>query len=102
MFVVVLALVAAGGFAERADPPLLQIDVVICRGDPLGSRAEGTLKYLGEPRVVTRSGRPAFFRTGGPEAILGGTSGVTGPGVQLNPASVELEVLPVACANGKV
>jgi hypothetical protein len=99
---VMLALAAAGRLAERADPPLLQIDVVLCQGDPLGSRVEGTMKYLAEPRVVTQSGRLACFRSGGPEAILGGTSGITGPGVQLNPAAIDLEILPVACANGKV
>ena len=33
-------------------------------------RTEGIAKFLAEPRVVTQTGRPAFFRAGGQQAIL--------------------------------
>ncbi len=102
MNAVLLTLVIAGCVNDSLNPQQLQISVVICKGDPLGSRAEGTLKYLAEPLAVTQSGRPAHFRTGGAEAVLGGSSGVTGPGVQLNPAAVEVEVLPISGGFGRI
>jgi hypothetical protein len=63
MNAVVLALAVASAVNDRA-PGLLQIDIVLCQGDPLGSRVEGTLKYLAEPRIVVEAGRPACFVTG--------------------------------------
>jgi pilus assembly protein CpaC len=65
-------------------------------------RTEGLAKFLGEPRVVTQTGRPAFFRAGGQQAILSSTSGITGPGVQLVPFGTELEVVPIVYGNGQI
>lgn len=65
-------------------------------------RTEGITKFLAEPRVVTQTGRPAFFRVGGQQAIISGTSGITGPGVQLVPFGTELEVTPIVYGNGMV
>jgi pilus assembly protein CpaC len=65
-------------------------------------RQEGLAKFLSEPRVVTQTGRPAFFRAGGQQAILGPASGITGPGVQLVPFGTELEVTPVVYGNGMI
>ncbi len=65
-------------------------------------RTEGIARFLAEPRVVTQSGRPAFFRAGGQQAIISGTSGITGPGVQLVPFGTELEVLPIVYGNGNI
>ncbi|MCI0704023.1 MAG: hypothetical protein L0241_23435 [Planctomycetia bacterium] len=65
-------------------------------------RTEGVAKFLGEPRVVTQTGRPAFFRAGGQQAILSGTSGITGPGVQLVPFGTQLEVVPIVYGNGMI
>lgn len=65
-------------------------------------RTEGVAKFLAEPRVVTQSGRPAFFRAGGQQAILSGTSGITGPGVQLVPFGTQLEVVPIVYGNGQI
>jgi len=65
-------------------------------------RTESLAKFLGEPRVVTQTGRPAFFRSGGQQAILSATSGITGPGVQLVPFGTELEVLPIVYGNGQI
>src|SRR5262249_24844116 len=65
-------------------------------------RSEGVAKFIAEPRVVTQTGRPAFFRAGGQEAILSGTSGITGPGVQLVPFGTELEAVPIVYGNGMI
>ena len=65
-------------------------------------RTEGIAKFLAEPKVVTQSGRPAFFLAGGQQAILSGTSGITGPGVQLVPFGTELDVLPIVYGNGMI
>ncbi|MBA4067233.1 MAG: hypothetical protein C0501_26705 [Isosphaera sp.] len=65
-------------------------------------RSEGLAKFLSEPRVITQSGRPAFFRAGGQQAIISGTSGITGPGVQLVPFGTELEVVPIVYGNGQI
>src|SRR5262249_24466059 len=65
-------------------------------------RSEGVAKFIAEPRVVTQTGRPAFFRAGGQQAILSGTSGITGPGVQLVPFGTELEVVPIVYGNGMI
>jgi pilus assembly protein CpaC len=65
-------------------------------------RTEGVAKFLAEPRVVTQTGRTAFFRSGGQQAILSGTSGITGPGVQLVPFGTELEVVPIVYGNGMI
>ncbi|HSQ55890.1 MAG TPA: hypothetical protein VLM40_09090 [Gemmata sp.] len=65
-------------------------------------RNEKLAKFISEPRVVTQSGRPAFFRAGGQQAIISPTSGITGPGVQLQPFGTELEVLPIVYGNGMI
>ncbi len=65
-------------------------------------RTEGVAKFIAEPRVVTQTGRPAFFRAGGQQAILSTSSGITGPGVQLVPFGTELEVLPIVYGNGMI
>jgi pilus assembly protein CpaC len=65
-------------------------------------RRENIAKFIAEPRVVTQSGRPAFFRAGGQQAIISPTSGITGPGVQLQPFGTELEVLPIVYGNGQI
>jgi hypothetical protein len=53
--------------AAGAEPKVeqVQVDVRLLYGDPLGSRAEGTLKHISEPKLVTQNDRPAFFRAGG-------------------------------------
>jgi pilus assembly protein CpaC len=65
-------------------------------------RTEGIAKFISEPKVVTQSGRPAFIRAGGQQAILSSTSGITGPGVQLVPFGTEMEVLPIVYGNGMI
>jgi pilus assembly protein CpaC len=65
-------------------------------------RVEGLAKFVAEPRVVTQTGRPAFFRSGGQQAIISQTSGITGPGVTLQPFGTELEVVPIVYGNGTI
>lgn len=65
-------------------------------------RAEGIAKFLSEPKVITQSGRPAFFRAGGQQATIGPAAGITGPGVVLEDVGTELEVLPLVFGNGKI
>ncbi|MDY3554971.1 hypothetical protein R5W24_004103 [Gemmata sp. JC717] len=65
-------------------------------------RTEGVAKFLAEPRVVTQTGRPAFFRAGGQQAIISGSSGITGPGVTLQPFGTELTVVPIVYGNGLI
>jgi pilus assembly protein CpaC len=65
-------------------------------------RQEGVAKFLAEPKVVTQTGRAAFFRAGGQQATLSASSGITGPGVQYVPFGTELEVLPIVYGNGMI
>lgn len=73
------------------------IDVRVCQGDPLGSREAGTIRYLAEPKVVTRSGRPAFFMAGGHTPING-----AGGKLVFEETGVRTEILPIAYSNGVV
>lgn len=56
---------------NKLDIPTPQyiIDIRVCVGDPLGSRAAGTLKVISEPRVVATEGKPAFIRAGGQTVV---------------------------------
>lgn len=58
---------------NKLDAPVLHymIDIRVCTGDPLGSKAAGTLKVLAEPKVMTAENRPAFIRAGGTTEIDG-------------------------------
>jgi pilus assembly protein CpaC len=65
-------------------------------------RGENLVKFVSEPRVVTQTGRPAFLRVGGRQAILGPASGINGPGAELYPFGTEVEVLPIVMGNGRI
>ncbi|MCS7023048.1 MAG: pilus assembly protein N-terminal domain-containing protein, partial [Gemmataceae bacterium] len=65
-------------------------------------RNEGVAKFIAEPRIVTQSGRPAFFRAGGQQAVVSPQAGLVGPGAQLQPFGTELEVLPIVYGNGMI
>lgn len=65
-------------------------------------RTEGVAKFLAEPRVVTQTGRPAFFRAGGQQATISASSGINGPGVTLVPFGTELTVVPIVYGNGMI
>jgi len=65
-------------------------------------KTEGVAKFLSEPKVVTQTGRPAFIRAGGQQAVLSPAAGINGPGVPLLPVGTEMEVLPIVHGNGKI
>lgn len=66
-------------------------------------RSEGLAKFLSEPKVVTQSGRPAFIRSGGQQAVLSQTAGGLGSiSVALEQVGTNLEVLPIVLGNGKI
>ena len=65
-------------------------------------RTEGLSKFLSEPKLTTLSGRPAFLRAGGRQAVLSPTVGLGGAGAVLEPFGTELEVLPIVLGNGKI
>ncbi|QJW93962.1 type II and III secretion system protein family protein [Frigoriglobus tundricola] len=94
----------AGGAVTVSNTANIQLGILPNKffGALQALRTEGVAKFLAEPKVVTQSGRPAFFRAGGQQAILSGTSGITGPGVQLVPFGTELEVAPIVYGNGKI
>ena len=65
-------------------------------------RTEGMSKFLSEPKLTTMSGRPAFFRAGGRQAVLSPQAGLAAAGVTLEPVGTELEVLPIVRGDGKI
>lgn len=65
-------------------------------------RTEGLAKFLSEPKLTTMSGRPAFFRAGGRQAVLSPQVGLGGAGAILEPVGTELEVLPIVQGDGKI
>ncbi len=97
---------AGGGATNPLFTTAANLQLAVTPGKFFGAlqalRTEGVAKFLAEPRVVTQSGRVAFFRAGGQQAILSATSGITGPGVQLVPFGTELEVVPIVYGNNKI
>jgi pilus assembly protein CpaC len=68
-------------------------------------RQERLAKLLAEPRLVTLSGRPATFLSGGQQAVPEVTaSGVGGGtvGTRFEPFGTQLTFLPVVYGNGKI
>ncbi|MCS6852827.1 MAG: hypothetical protein NZ700_16840 [Gemmataceae bacterium] len=65
-------------------------------------RDEGLVKLLAEPKLVTLSGRPARFLSGGQQAVpnVSGLGGIAG--VQFVPFGTELQFLPIVLGNGKI
>ena len=92
------------GFATFSPDANLQLGLVPAQffGALRALRTENVAKFLAEPRIVTQTGRPALFRSGGQQAILGPSSGINGPGVVLVPFGTEVEVLPIVYGNGQI
>jgi pilus assembly protein CpaC len=65
-------------------------------------KTEGLAKLLAEPKLVTQSGRPAYFNSGGQQATLSASSGINGPGVTYRTVGTSLEFLPIVYGNGKI
>jgi pilus assembly protein CpaC len=64
-------------------------------------RDENVLKTLAEPRVVTMSGRPASFLSGGEQAIPV-PAGLGQVGVQFEEFGTRVNLLPIVLGNGKI
>jgi pilus assembly protein CpaC len=62
---------------------------------------ENVLKLLAEPRLVTLSGRPASFLSGGEQAIPV-PAGLGQVGVQFEEFGTRLNFLPIVLGNGKI
>lgn len=97
---------AAGGITTLSPDANLQLGIVGANSSFIGAlralRTEGLAKMLAEPRVVTQTGRPAFFLAGGRQAVIGPASGINGPGVQFEQIGTQLEVLPIVYGNGQI
>jgi hypothetical protein len=74
----------------------LQFNLRVFEGDPLGSRAAGTLKLLAEPRIVTLEKRSFSFVSGGEVAVTGSD------GVQFVQFGRTLKGKPGAVKDGKI
>jgi pilus assembly protein CpaC len=93
-----------GGPAQVSPQANLQVGIVPAGffGALRALRTEGLAKFLTEPKLVTQSGRAANILAGGRQAILSAQSGITGPGVTLEPVGTEVDVLPIVMGNGKI
>jgi pilus assembly protein CpaC len=65
-------------------------------------KTEGLAKLIAEPKLVTQSGKPAMFLSGGQQATLSAASGVNGPGVAYQDIGTSIEFLPIVYGNGKI
>ena len=94
----------AGGPGTISPSANLQVGIVPSNffGALKALRTEGLAKFLTEPKLVTQSGRAANILAGGRQAILSNQSGITGPGVTLEPVGTEVDVLPIVMGNGKI
>ena len=51
-------------------PKDLTVEVRVCKGDPLGTRADGNVRYLVEATITTPSGKSVQVRAGGEVPIV--------------------------------
>jgi hypothetical protein len=97
--VMVLSLAAGVHAAVPAAAPAKQfrIEVKAYQGDPLGTRADGTVRCLVDAVVVTRSGSSAAL-------LAGGQTPVQRPDGKLvfEETGLRTEILPLAYSNGVV
>lgn len=64
-FVMLLGLASTDVQPEPVAPQQYQIKVSVCDGDPLGSKAEGTVQVLAGPNLACLNGQSATFQCGG-------------------------------------
>jgi hypothetical protein len=89
--------VGVGGSAEWLTARQYRVEVRLCQGDPLGSRAEGTVKHLAEPVLITTSGRGVNFWSGGQVPVRGPDGKVA-----YEPVGTRVEILPLGYPDGRV
>lgn len=76
------------------------IEARVVQGDPLGVGVDSQ-KVLSEPKLVTLSGRAAFFRTGG-KKFFTRAKGPVIDASDLIPLGTEVEFLPITRGDGKI
>jgi Flp pilus assembly secretin CpaC len=97
---------AAPGVTLQGTPPS---NIFLAVFDPQQSvfaflqalRQENLVKLIAEPRLVTLSGRPATFQSGGDQAVPEIT-GFNSVGVRFEPFGTQLTFLPIVLGNGKI
>jgi Flp pilus assembly secretin CpaC len=92
-----LVLAAAGSDESRRTSYQIDVRITAVRTD--ATRAEQRVRVLSEPRIVTLSGRPAFFRSGGTRRL---DDGIVGPGVVEQTTGFQIEVLAVERSHHRV
>lgn len=83
-----------------ADLPSRQqvhIQVAVFKGDPLGSRAEGTVKTLAEPALRVLANQTATFQSGGQTPVPGADGTIS-----YEPTGLTLKLTPFLKADGEV
>lgn len=89
------------GLSSLVGPPapgtVYVIDVVVFVGDPLGSKAEGTIDIVSRPQLAVVSGKPGFVEVGQDWKVTrpDGTERVEQVGTNI-------ELLPIGYAGRKV
>jgi hypothetical protein len=73
------------------------VELAVRTGDPLGSRAEGNLKTLSEPKLVVGHKKTGTARAGGQQAVLGAEGEL-----KMEPVGITVEVTPVLRLDGKI
>lgn len=97
---------AANGFVASTTNANIPFGVLNSNSGFLGFlqalRTENASKLLAEPKLVTSSGKQAYFQVGGEQAVLSGSSGVNGPGAAFQTIGTTLSFLPIVLGNGKI
>jgi hypothetical protein len=73
------------------------VSLALRSGDPLGSKAEGTMKHLSDPKLVIAHKKTGLVRAGGRQALQ-----KVGGEVKLEPVGTEVHVTPVIRLDGKI
>lgn len=82
-----------------SEPRQCQIDVCVTKPDLTAPRSEQLRdRHIGEPRIVTLFGRPAYFRVGALREILGDT----GLEVSEPVPKLELQASPLLRSDGRI
>jgi hypothetical protein len=104
--VVLLGLLLPTGGIARDDkekpvaPRYVQIEMAVFRGDPFGSREEGTVKTVANPTLVTIDKHSVEFLVGG-ESVLFPQTGPGAP-VQFRAYGLRMRVTPHLQADGRI
>ena len=65
-------------------------------------RRDNFAKILAEPTLVTVSGRPAYFQSGGEIPVITAGTATTGPSTQYKSYGTEIDFVPIVLGNGKI